>query len=87
MLKGIGKHVVVLKNTGSELFEEAIFILKEGVHAKSDDVLTECRKIIRSSETGRSGQRGFSGKKKLLICTAMLSAAALILSIVLFFVL
>lgn len=46
MFKGIGKNVVILKNTNSEIFEEAIFILKEGKSANNKDILKECEKII-----------------------------------------
>lgn len=87
MIKGIGKQVVVLKNTGSELFEEAIFILKEGVSARKDDMIAECRRIISLSEAGRKSAVGFRGRKAILIVTGLLTAASVVFSTVLFFVL
>lgn len=48
MLKGIGKQVVIIKNPNSKLFEEAIFIIKDGAYtAESSNLLTECERIIR----------------------------------------
>ena len=46
MIKGIGKQVVMLKNPKSDLFEQAIFILKENSEALPQDIVDECEKII-----------------------------------------
>lgn len=49
MLRGIGKRVVVLKNTDSDVFEEAIFIIKSNNKVCQKDILTECEKIINNT--------------------------------------
>lgn len=49
MIKGCSRQVIVLKNTGSDLFEEAYFIVKSGgCAAKHDDLLLEANRIIHS---------------------------------------
>jgi len=50
VLKGIERHMVVLKNTGSPLYEEAYFILKQGrVMTGRADMIAECNRIIETS--------------------------------------
>lgn len=49
MIKGCSRQVIVLKNTGSDLFEEAYFIIKpKGSDEKHGDLLLEANRIIRS---------------------------------------
>lgn len=49
MLKGIERSMVVLKNTGSPLYEEAYFILKrDSVGKKHEEMISECNRIIES---------------------------------------
>ncbi len=54
MIKGCAKRVIVVKNTNSEMFDEAYFIVnpKRG-ERKQSDFLAEANKII-SSEFGTS---------------------------------
>ena len=52
MFKGVGRQVVVLRNTDSQIFEEAIFIIKDGAKVSKPDMLTECERIIRNNYTG-----------------------------------
>ena len=49
MIKGVGKQIVVIKNPKSEYFEQAIFIIKDGLTTNETDVLAECEKMIKSS--------------------------------------
>ena len=49
MLKGCHKSIVFLKDTGSELFDEAYFIVKPNIYAKSK------RDIIMEAENLASG--------------------------------
>ncbi len=51
MLKGCKKNVVYIKNTGSELFEEAYFIVSEkrASGKRESDILDEANKIILNS--------------------------------------
>lgn len=51
MLKGCKKNVIYIKNTGSELFEEAYFIVCESSASgkRENDILDEANKIISNS--------------------------------------
>ncbi len=53
MIKGTHRHMVVLKNTESPLFEEAYFILRDQMEAVSDnnDMVAEANRIIASNTT------------------------------------
>ena len=63
MIKGVKKDVVFLKNTGSRVFEEAYFILRESPdRPDSSDLAEEARKIIASNVL--SPENAFSGKTK-----------------------
>ena len=68
MLKGIERHMVVLKNTGSPLYEEAYFILND---EKTDngileaDILAEANRIVAKEEKrfrGRPLLEGYGEK-------------------------
>lgn len=51
MVKGINKRVIVVKAPDPRLFEEAIFILREGVFAEGsspDQVLREARQAAQN---------------------------------------
>ena len=58
MLKGCRKQIIVLRGTGSEIFDEAYFILKnsdeELKRSPSDNtaMLLEANKILEESRTG-----------------------------------
>ena len=50
-MRGYQKKVLFMKNTGSDLFEEAYFILKEGrVASKEADIVEEARRIVKENE-------------------------------------
>ena len=56
MVKGVSKQVIVVHAPDPKLFEQAIFILKEGAPAVSDEaLLKEAQKAIRGS--GREAKR------------------------------
>lgn len=47
MIKGIQKNIIIIKDTGSHIFEEAIFIVKKDIPPLSDISLKyEAEKII-----------------------------------------
>ncbi len=47
MVKGISRQVIVVNSKEEELFEQAIFILKDGQTAVTDDLLLkEAKKLI-----------------------------------------
>ncbi len=51
MVKGARKNIVILKNTGSELFEEAHFILREGKICHTElDLLREANRILEENK-------------------------------------
>lgn len=62
MLKGVGKNVIVLKNTESDLFEEAIFILKTNDKVNKKDLIKECEKIINDNSRDK---QSFSNSKSI----------------------
>lgn len=83
MLKGCQRKIIVMKNTGSNIFEEAYFVLRENAvkaHLSEIDMIEEANRIIR--ENGIHG--GMEQKKtKQGIPTYVwiaLSAAAIILA-------
>ncbi len=75
MFESIGKQVVILKNPKSKVFEEAIFIVKDGVNHPPRDLLQECERII--NEQTRSFKREKNAKKTALIISII---SAIILS-------
>ena len=46
MIKGVGKQIVLLHNTESEIFEQAIFILKSGGKVPYQNMVKECERMI-----------------------------------------
>ena len=53
MIKGCHKNIVFLKDTGSDLFEEAYFILKPNARDKKNaDIISEATKIVNSLDDG-----------------------------------
>lgn len=76
MIKGIKKDVVLLKNTGSSVFEEAYFILRDTPDRGGTDLAEEARRIIASNVL--PAERAFSGdgKKKRNRLFFLLSFAA-----------
>ncbi len=52
MVKGISKQVIVVHSPEPKLFEQAIFILKEGVSGVSNDALMkEAGALIKAGES------------------------------------
>lgn len=46
MIKGIGKKIVVVTDPNGKLYEQAIFILKQGAEPCDADMLAEAERII-----------------------------------------
>ena len=59
MVRGYQKRVIHLKNTGSSLFDEAYFIVKEKEEKafRNQDMISEANRIIKENMTGKS-ERG-----------------------------
>ena len=54
MVKGISKQVIVVHSPDQKLFEQAIFILKEGVEGVTDEMLLkEAKQAARVNAQGR----------------------------------
>lgn len=53
MIKGVGKQIVLLTNTDSDIFEQAIFILRSGGKVSSQDVVKECERMINNHIKGK----------------------------------
>lgn len=55
MVKGISRQVVLVHSPETELFEQAIFILKDNAQGVSDDMLLkEAKRIINHPKKKRS---------------------------------
>lgn len=69
MIKGCSRHVIVLKNTESDLFEEAYFIVRpKGCERKRDDLLLEANRIIRAkSGSGYEVGKRHNGRLQLIV--------------------
>ncbi len=48
MIKGVGRQIVLLSNTESEIFEQAIFILRRSGNIPHNDMVKECERIINT---------------------------------------
>ncbi len=59
MIKGCNKRVIVMKDVGNSVFEEAFFILKPGTEKTAQtDILFQAQKIIDENEkTTQNGGR------------------------------
>ena len=85
MLKGCKKNVVYVKNTGSELFEEAYFIVSDTAARNGErDMLRAASEIIESSPVSgyfqnehRENKRGRGVGKFLFFMLGAVSMAAL----------
>jgi len=56
MVKGVSKQVIVVQSPDKELFDQAIFILKDGAVRQGvteEDLLKEARQAIHSPEKKR----------------------------------
>ena len=61
MVKGITKQVIVVHSPGEDLFDQAIFILKDsavGEGITEEKLLKEAKQVIRGGEESRHLQSG-----------------------------
>ena len=67
MVKGVSRQVIVLHSPDREHFEQAIFILKDGKAAVTDDVLLkEANRLL----TVHNGERSGAGVLRNAVCAA-----------------
>lgn len=67
MLKGVGRQIVVVKDVGSDLFEQAIFIVNPGKYTEGlteTDMAQEAKKIVGDYIRSYGGRCGALSKKK-----------------------
>ncbi len=46
MIKGIGKQIILMNNTESEIFEQAIFILRSQEKMPYKNIVKECERMM-----------------------------------------
>lgn len=57
MLRGCKRNMIVLRGTGSDLFEEAYFVVREEAERRSEtDMLAEAERIINKNRSSRSNE-------------------------------
>ena len=79
MLKGCQKKIVFLKDTGSDVFEEAYFVIKpEYDSMNKDDIVCEATRIANGICQERNGKaRGKDGWKYLFLSVGILLGVAI----------
>ena len=78
MIKGAQKQMIVLKTATSCYFEEAYFVLKSDIKPRKQDrtdLLTEANRILKESESVRSGRRR-AGKSWLWFALGLMLGVA-----------
>ncbi len=62
MVKGISRQVIVVHSPDPKLFEQAIFILKDGQQGVTDEaLLKEAKKLISARYASKKNAAYFSG--------------------------
>ena len=62
MIKGCQKNVIVIRDTKSDIFEQAIFILRDDAPAVgAGEVVAEARRLTRDYTGGRCVRRWLAG--------------------------
>ena len=78
MIRGLNKQVIVVRDTGSDYFEEAIFFVDPAVRAADADLAAEAHRLIAAS-AGRPQHR--PRKKKSWLIPVCLCSAGLFLTL------
>ena len=77
MIKGCSRRVIYMKNTDSEIFDEAYFVLRrreEREEGRECDMVREAERIIRESMTEKKQkgrQRSFYSFAMGLVCASI----------------
>jgi hypothetical protein len=83
MVKGISRQVIVVHSPDPQLFEQAIFILRDGQKGVSDEALMkEAKRLISMSHSGKKNRLFYAGPVwacggALLTCVVWLITALL----------
>ena len=85
MIKGISKNMVVIKNVGSPLFEEAHFILKDGAVGSFSrgSIVSEANRIVSKSFVYESLPKRKKGKFRYFVFGCLLFLLGLALGMLL----
>ncbi|MBQ2697371.1 MAG: hypothetical protein IJF59_01745 [Clostridia bacterium] len=75
MLRGLSKQVIVVRNTGSDYFEEAIFIVNPAARADQGDLAAEARRLVAEG-AGRAAASKRRGRKWAAALAVILLLAA-----------
>lgn len=78
MIKGCHKNVVFLKDTGSEFFDEAYFIVKPNAkNFSGKDIVTEATKLVNTYSEKKKEKKKTG--KLLAFCTGVILGFAIML--------
>ena len=78
MVKGCQKTVIFLKNTESDFFEEAYFVLTDDLYDYSDgDLIAEANRIIENVGEARMKKRAFRKEKLIFFLIGFITSLAL----------
>ena len=72
-MRGCQKSVIYLKNTGSDLFEEAYFVIRRGAGSARMDMLSEAERIVESSGAKRQRKGRVSARSAVISLVSFLS--------------
>lgn len=84
-MRGCERKIIMLKGTGSEIFDEAYFLLRRDFKARggSDEIVREAQRIVEHNTTG---QRSKPCRREMLqFSLGMLLGAALCLAVLIIF--
>ncbi len=79
MLKGLNRRVVIMKDTGSDYFDQAFFLVKENALRSRRGPVDEAKKIIRELEL-KNGKKSMLRFIPHLICFLLGGGLGFILS-------
>ena len=68
-MRGYQRRVIYLKNTGSALFDEAYFVVKEngGARAQSGDMVSEATRIIMENSDVKNRRERARGLREWIL--------------------
>ncbi len=83
MVKGCKKNVVFLKNTNSDIFDIAYFVLRDGAEEHDGNIIDEANRILEENCFSTSKKRKRVLGNALCFIFGMLVSAAIIIPIML----
>lgn len=86
MVKGISRRVVIVQPADRELFEQAIFLVRDHTAPRSEVVREACRIAERCLPGRRVSRRRFSGRHVLAAFLTGLVMASLLWTVILLLV-